>query len=1050
MAGLFKNKIIKAKLETYIIPDFEQKLATVKGWLTAYQNKSLQQKTESQCEQAFNQAFFVDILGYKAFPSEIYTIDPKSHTEATGQKPDATLGWFTNTTKKVFGVVEIKDSKTPLDKSQHREGNLSPIQQAFKYKPQYKDCSFVIATNFFEIRLFKDNQLDYEIFTLETLADPKEEYFNFKKFYLLLCAENFIAEKGQSKTEKLLSEIRIEQEQITEKFYKEYKTLRLELINNILKNNATDKPLAVEKAQKIVDRIVFTCFCEDLDLLPQGKLQEVIHHTEKMGLAIPIWMILKGYFQAIDSGSAKLEIPNGYNGELFKPDPELENLKIDDEICLKFINLAHYDFSDDLSVNILGHIFEQSITDLEELKQEDQQEKQVSKRKKDGIFYTPDYIVDYIVKNSLGKYLQEHEENILKKHGVKTEINDATYQKRLKTAYEEYQVVLRNVKILDPACGSGAFLVKVYDYLLAENKRIVSILTDLSGGKADLFNTENYIKFLLQNNIYGVDLNPESVEITKLSLWLKTAHKGEKLVNLKNNIKCGNSLIDDPGVAGERAFNWEIEFEDIMKKGGFDIIVGNPPYVRQETIKDFSKYLSETYRSFSGKADLYVYFYEKGTFLLKKGGFIGYISSSKFFEANYGKNLLAYLTESLTIEEIINFGDLDVFQGISAYPVIFIGKKKQEEDYEFKYYKIDKLDFSDLTQKIYQLVQEIISIKDFRKNEYKFFSKKTAKLLEKIREKNKSLKNYCGSPIVGIKTGFNDGFITNNTNKSEFVKDYIFGKDVKKYCELAPENKIIFPYKFEENSYKLIELDQLTEERDHLMKNKNELEKRAIIKEGLINGSKKWFEYQQINLKLSFDEEYIIYPNVSLGNNFTLSRGNIIDMTAFIIKSNDRYLLTILNSKITDFFMRLHAISRRGGYLEYKVQYLEKLPIPSVPEEKQESLKIKADLMLSLHRKFQEKLQKALQLIKHEFQLKKINNKLEKFYELDFDSFIKALEIKGIDLQKKGELLDFFEKNKQELLNLNSQIKKEDDIIDNMVFDLYDLTSEEMAMVVEI
>lgn len=1012
MAGLFKNKIIKAKLETYVIPDFEQKLATVKGWLTAYQNKSLQQKTESQCEQAFNQAFFVDILGYKAFPAEIYTIDPKSHTEATGQKPDATLGWFTNTTKKVFGVVEIKDSKTPLDKSQHREGNLSPIQQAFKYKPQYKDCSFVIATNFFEIRLFKDNQLDYEIFTLETLADPKEEYFNFKKFYLLLCAENFIAEKGQSKTEKLLSEIRIEQEQITEKFYKEYKTLRLELINNILKNNAADKPLAVEKAQKIVDRIVFTCFCEDLDLLPQGKLQEVIYHTEKMGLAIPIWMILKGYFQAIDSGSAKLEIPNGYNGELFKPDPELENLKIDDEICLKFINLANYDFSDDLSVNILGHIFEQSITDLEELKQEDQQEKQVSKRKKDGIFYTPDYIVDYIVKNSLGKYLQEYEENILKKHGVKTEINDATYQKRLKAAYEEYQVVLRNVKILDPACGSGAFLVKVYDYLLAENKRIVSILTDLSGGKADLFNTENYIKFLLQNNIYGVDLNPESVEITKLSLWLKTAHKGEKLVNLKNNIKCGNSLINDPEVAGERAFKWEIEFEDIMKKGGFDVIVGNPPYgaIMKEREKVF---LKSIFCSYEYQVNSYALFYEQGLNLLKNGGFLAFITPTTFTYQYYFNNLRK-LFEKYQIEKIHKhayevFFDANIGDSVS-WIMRKITNKKENIDLAVCKNISEETSYVPKSKKYEEIVQG-----DGAYN---------------LNEDNFNLRNiYKNTKTLGDIARITVG-----------IKPYQVGKGTPKQVEDTVKNKPYTSIYKKDDSY----LSCI---------NGKDFHRYGYIQEPKMYLSYgKWLAEPREGAPF-FDSEKIIVRQTSdsliahYDSEKKINLNNVYNIGSNGSEFNLKYLLVLLNSRVLNYIYQTLAQEKGRLFAEVKKVNLEKLPIKNIDLDKQNIFIEKANQMLNLHKNFQEKIQKAIKLIRHEFQLEKINSKIERFYELDFNGFIEAIGIKKLDLQKKSELLDFFEKNKMELLNLNSQIEKGNDIIDTMVFDLYGLTSEERVIV---
>ncbi|MBD3244779.1 MAG: N-6 DNA methylase, partial [Candidatus Moranbacteria bacterium] len=546
MANIFKDKLIKEKLENYKILDFKKKLAIVKRWQKAYKSESLQTQSESQCEQAFNKDFFIDILGYKDFPDDPRSIIPKSKIKGTGQKPDAILGVFSKNKEKISAVVEIKDANTPLDKSQKREGNLSPVQQAFKYKTSYKECPFVIATNFNEIRILKDNQLDYESFTLKSLIDEKNDYYNFKKFYYLLNKENFTALKGKTKTEELLSEIKIEQEKVSKEFYKKYKELRGKLIKNIAKNNQEARKkdkfysITIQKAQKIIDRIVFICFCEDRELLPENLLQKVIKSSENSFSGL--WGELKGLFLKIDKGDkALLEIKDGYNGELFKQDQILDNLIIDDEVLKQLVELGKYDFSEeggDLDVEILGHIFEQSISDIEELKtitKIEEIDKKQSKRKKDGVFYTPDYIVDYIVKNSLGKYLEEKENEIKKENKLKEDILDKNYKKRALNAYSEYQKVLQNVKVLDPACGSGAFLVKVFDYLLAENKRVNEILKDLQGGTTNIFSQESYVKHLLKNNIYGVDINEESVEITKLSLWLKTVKKGEKLTVLKDN-----------------------------------------------------------------------------------------------------------------------------------------------------------------------------------------------------------------------------------------------------------------------------------------------------------------------------------------------------------------------------------------------------------------------------------------------------------------------------------------------------------------------------------
>jgi REP element-mobilizing transposase RayT/type I restriction-modification system DNA methylase subunit len=573
MAKLFKLRTLKEKLANYTIADFESKLAIIKKWHDLYHNGTLKKQNETQSEQAFNRDIFQDVLDYKDFTNKEHTLKVQEKVTTSGQKPDATLGYFFEDKEIIKAVCEIKDVNTPLDRSQRREGNLSPIAQAFKYKHQIKECPFVIATNFYEIRLFKDYHGDYEQFTLDSLTDAKNDYFEFRKFHYLLSADNFISKIGQSNTEKLLSEIRIEEEEIKKEFYKEYKELRLELLRNIYKNNEKARNnfanFAISKAQKIIDRLMFVAFCEDRDLLPAHSLRNLIKHYKESSLGYDFWFWLKGLFVSVDKGKEKSGIP-AYNGGLFAPDSELDELVIDDDICIKLAEIGRYDFSEEgreendkgqLDVNILGHIFEQSISDLEELKTKvnPDEAKKVGKRKKDGIFYTPDYITDYIVKNSLGKYLEEKEAEIFKKNGLKEHLKDQTYTKKEIKAYEEYQVILQSIKVLDPACGSGAFLVKVFDYLKAENERVGKIL-------GNIFAEEAMIKEILQNNIYGVDLNPESVEITKLSLWLKTAQKGKKLAVLEGNIKCGNSLIDDAEIAGERAFDWEEEFAEIFKK----------------------------------------------------------------------------------------------------------------------------------------------------------------------------------------------------------------------------------------------------------------------------------------------------------------------------------------------------------------------------------------------------------------------------------------------------------------------------------------------------
>lgn len=571
MAQLFKKNILIEKLENFIIPNSDEKIEILKKWNNLYQNQILKTKKEEELEAPFWDEIFWKVLDYNSITeNDIYNRKFQPKVPEWWQKADIGLWFFGSENEIMQVIIELKDSNTSLDKPQQRAWNLTPVQQAFKYKPYFKECDFVIVSNFYETRLYIDNYYDFEVWTLTDLVNPKDNYFNFRKFYYLLSKENLIAEKWESNTKSLISVIRIQEKEITKKFYSEYSLLRKELFKDIVVNNNIKKSeldFILNKTQKIIDRIIFIHFCEDLWLLPAWKLKENLLRAEEIGFSP--WEMLKKFFEFVNSWSERLGIPNGYNGWLFKEDKELNQIKIWNDICKKFVNLWDYDFANDLSVNILGHIFEQSISDIEEIKDQlskDEDIEKTSKRKKDGIFYTPEYIVDYIVKNSVGKKIDEWEEELKEKHNLKEEITDKNYTKRAILVYEELKEKVENIKVLDPACWSGAFLVKVFDFLLDKNKEIANKLQDLWINQG-LFSSESYFKTILQNNIYWVDLNEESVEITKLGLWLKTAQKGKKLANLDKNIKCGNSLIDDENIAWNKAFKWEEEFSDIFKQG---------------------------------------------------------------------------------------------------------------------------------------------------------------------------------------------------------------------------------------------------------------------------------------------------------------------------------------------------------------------------------------------------------------------------------------------------------------------------------------------------
>lgn len=1004
MSQLFSKSALQQAISATHGHDLSEEIAIVNELYKDYLSGNT--NDETRYEQRFNNLFFWQLLWYE----ENTHRHPKASTPVGSKIADVWLGFFEEwryTFEGVKVVVELKWSGTLLDKKQASYGGQSPVDQGFGYKISFKDCPWLLVSNFASIRLYRDNKQDFEIWTLEQLVDPSNEYYHLRTLLGLLRRSRLIAQSGKSYTETLLSEVRIKQEQITKDFYKQYKTLRFELINDIRYHNPeTHVETVVEKAQKIIDRIIFIHFCEDKGLLPEGKLKTNVIKAREADFSP--WDVLKRYFKGVDSGSDKLEIPHGYNGGLFHNDPVLNDLEIGDAICHKFIDLGNYSFDDELSVNILGHIFEQSISDIEQLKGEllgeeittdELVEKKESKRKKDGIFYTPEYIVDYIVQNSLMKYLEEKEtaclEKVGKKWWYKTEIE----------AYQAYQHILQTIKVLDPACGSGAFLVKVFDYLYAENKRVGQIVKSL-------FDDDEIYKSILRNNIYGVDLNPESVEITKLSLWLKSAQKGKKLNNLDDNIKCGNSLIDDPAVAGERAFDRNKEFSDIMGAWGFDVIVMNPPYIDSESMvstdplgRDF---IQKKFNNTSWNWDIYIPFIEQSVIFLKEDWYSCMITPDKWLSKPFW-----YLTRKNLLNKFVSIVMVwrDVFEDAKVDSIISSFKKTNNNIINFMKMNNNNIQLINIIKKS--------AIKD--PFDFDSYFSINLSLIQKIENQKNKLSDFV---ICEWACATSDAYkIKNiiNEKKATSVDDMIMINTwtIDKYnCRRWKKS---MTYLWDKYLYPIIS-KSIFEKEFWNSYYKKSIQPKLIIK---------WLTL----LDACGDFNWNIVPWKS-----TLL---LLHNKENILKS----LLSFINSKLPIFYIKnKYQSASYNGWISFTKDMLNNLPIPKeiIGNGK---LIDKADLILSLNKELHDKTDSFLRYISSKFWLEKLSTKLSKFYDYDFATFLKELKWAKLSMSEEAELMEFFDTKKSEIISLKNKIDATDREIDEMVFELYGLTDEEKKVV---
>lgn len=969
---------------------------------------NIRHSKEEQFQEGFLRELFVKVLGYTLNPSPNYNLITEKKNETDSKKADGAI--LVN--NKVIGVIELKDGKTT---------NLKKVEaQAFGYKSQHRDATYVIISNFEKLRFYIDNSVDFEEFNLFNLSEH-----DFALLYLCLAYENI--EKNLPKTIKAKSVSK--EEEITNKLYKDYSEFKKVLFQDILDCNHVDTPeqkiLLFKKTQKLLDRLLFIFFAEDSGLLsPNTMRTQILDAWQKMselGEEQPLYNRIKKYFTWLDKGfkGKNFEV-FAYNGGLFKTDEILDNLIISDDVLYKYtIKLSEYNYSSEVDVNILGHIFEHSLTEIEEISNTilgNEQSATTSKRKKDGVFYTPQYITKYIVENTIGKLCTEKkvEMGIIEEEYFSDRKRNKTTKKILFDKLNNYRDWLLQISICDPACGSGAFLNAALRFLINEHHLIDEMQAKITGASIVFPNIENVI---LENNLYGVDINEESVEIAKLALWLRTAQPFRKLSSLNNNIKCGNSLISDGEIAGDKAFNWEAEFPQVFKNGGFDVVIGNPPYVDSETMtKNIPlqrEYISKKYHCAKGNWDLFIVFIEKAINLTKNGGFISLIIPNKIIAAKYATEVRKRLAHK-QIFEIVDYSNVRVFEDASVYPCI-------------------------------------ISIIN-----------------------NEAISNVNMTCMQSIDTIAYNNFVSNHSLSNGLYWDkYFFSPEIVQISDkmsLHPKMNDYIP-----DIYGAATVAEAYLVKEKLVDDKNLADSKKLINTGTIDRYSSLWGYS----KTQYIKGGYLFPQISDSDISEISQNRLIQAkspkliiagmslcyeayfdigeciagksTTIIIGDEDKlkYAQTVINSTLLAFWLKItfNSLTMSGGYFNIGTNEVAMIPIPVI--EDTSAYIHMADIMQRLNSQLIKARSQFKRRLQTYFEGIKICGALEKFDDREFTDILKELKKQKITLtlKEQDEWEEYFDSYKQQCNDLSSQIAKTDREIDYMVYNLYGLTDAEIEIV---
>lgn len=728
-------------------------------------------------------------------------------------------------------------------------------------------------------------------------------------------------------------------------FLRELEEWRLELAVALAENNSLDASTLNYATHQIIDRIVFLRICEDRRIEPYGSLRTDIGGSN-------IYPKLVQAFHRADER---------YNSGLFHfrkepgrsdSDTVTPDLSVPDDVLSNFISRLYwpegpYDFAV-FPADVLGQVYEQFLgKTIKKSAGTAVIEEKPEVRKAGGVYYTPTNIVRYIVSHAFSKKLDQKTPAQIAKSGF---------------------------RVCDPSCGSGSFLIEAYQYMLdwylnyyTENnperwtrsrpKRLRKDLNDVWH-----LTTEERKRILL-DHIFGVDIDSQAVEVTKLSLLLKVL-EGETgsslqeqfalfheraLPDLDKNIKCGNSLVGtafhltqptlpDPEMERKvNAFDWDVEFPAVAEDRGFDVIIGNPPWLMAGYyVAESVPYLHENYKSAEKKFDLYYVFIEQGRRLLAPGGTISLIVPNKFFHTTAAAKLRSLLLRDLRLREIVDFGTEKVFEGATNYSCIVLADNDTPSE-EIKFREA----LADLS-----IVSEFpVRVSSLNARSWNFQDEDATRIFVHLEASGQTLESFVDRFTAGVQSG-SDRILTLSLQQARnmgieqvVIRPIMRGRDVRAYS-LNPDPKyLIFPYKDAGDEFEILdesELSQFPNAWRYLNQHREALAGRVWFGKDATELSGKWYGMMYLQQRKYFHRPHLLTPALSNTGNFAIGSGDLFatgtaGVTGITVRGDNRvpveYLLGLLNSDVLSLYAVSHSPIYQGGYRKFSTQYLKNIPI---------------------------------------------------------------------------------------------------------------------------